>query len=328
MSIEATSSTNAAPATIARIGRALAQRGVQAAMVALAVGTLTFIIARMLPGDAAFRIAAGRYGYDVVDGAAADAVRQELGLDRSGLAIYLDWLWSLVRFDLGPSLVSGEPVIEEIAHQLGHSITLALAAVGLSLVVGVPLGIYAGLRPGGLVDRASLFVSTGLRALPQFVLGVLLIMALSVGLGLAPAGGHGAPQHILLPALAIALGLAAISSRVARDATTLVVSSPHYLFARSKGLSERQAFMRHGLRNIGVPVLTYLGVQLVYLIEGVIVVETLFGWPGIGHALVHAIFSRDVPMIQGTALVLGLMFVALNALVDLACALVDPRERA
>ena len=326
------STANQAPAlqvrrNFSRVGRALFHRAIQAGMVALAVGSLTFVLARMLPGDAAFRIAAGRYGYDVVDGAAADAVRRELGLDRSGLAIYLDWLWSLVRFDLGPSLVSGEPVIREIAHQLGHSIWLALAAVALSLVIGVPLGVYAGLRPGGFIDRSSLVVSAGLRALPQFVLGLLLIMGLSVGLGLAPAGGHGEAQHVLLPALSIALGLAAVSSRVARDATASVVSSQHYLFARSKGLGERQAFIRHGLRNIGAPVLPYVGVQLVYLIEGVIVVETLFAWPGIGHALVHAIFARDVPMIQGTALLLGLMFVALNALVDLACAVLDPRER-
>lgn len=332
MSLPATASSaeNAtAPANskLRRFIRPCLHRTLQALLVAVTVGTITFVIANMLPGDAAFRIAAGRYGYDIVDGAAADAVRRELGLDRSAFAIYLDWLWSLLRFDLGPSLVSGEPVIHEIAHQLGYSIVLALAAIALSLVIGAPLGVIAGIRPGGLIDRALLVAASGLRALPQFVVGLLLIMTLSVWLGLAPAGGHGEPQHVILPALAIALGLAAVSSRVARDATAAVIASPYYVFARAKGLNERQAFLRHGLRNIGVPVVSYLGVQLVYLVEGVIVVETLFGWPGIGHALVHAIFARDVPMIQGTALVLGLMFVALNALIDIACAIIDPRER-
>ena len=124
-----------------------------------------------------------------------------------------------------------------------------------------------------------------------------------------------------------ALGLAAVSNRVARDAMVAVARSPYYAFGRTKGLSEWQVFTRHGLRNVAVPIVTYLGVQFVYLVEGVVVVETLFAWPGIGHALVHAIFGRDVPMIQGTALVMGLMFVALNALVDLFCHGVDPRRR-
>jgi peptide/nickel transport system permease protein len=147
-----------------------------------------------------------------------------------------------------------------------------------------------------------------------------------VQLAALPAAGHGASSNLVLPALTLALPLAALLCRVTRDAMASVGASAYYSFARTKGLSERQVLLRHGVRNVGVPVVAYLGVQMVLLVEGVIVVETLFAWPGIGHALVHAIFGRDVPMIQGTALAMGLMFVVFNALVDLACRMIDPRR--
>lgn len=302
-------------------------RLLQACLVALMIGALTFVLVHSLPGDMAFRIAAGRYGYDLVDAAAAEAVRRELGLDQPAILAFGAWLWDLLRFELGVSLVSGVPVVEEIRHQLGHSVELALVAIFLSLLIGPPIGILAGLRPGSLFDRIVFLVSIGLRALPQFVIGLLLIYLVSVWAGLLPAAGHGGTRHGILPALTLALGLAAVSSRVARDATLAVTASAYYRFGRTKGLSPGETFRRHGLRNVSVPVLTYLGVQLVYLVEGVVVVETLFAWPGIGHALVHAIVARDVPMIQGTALVMGLMFVLLNAAVDLICHLIDPRRK-
>lgn len=308
--------------------RLTSYRLLQACLVAVMVGALTFILVRSLPGDMAYRIAAGRYGYDLVDGAAAEQVRRELGLDQPAIFAFVEWLWNMARFDLGVSLVSGVPVIVEIRHQLGHSVELAVTAILLSLVIGPPLGVLAALRPGGLFDRIVFVATVGLRALPQFVIGLLLIYVFSVWAGLLPAAGHGGTRFTVLPALTLALGLAAVSSRIARDATIAVMNSPFYRFGLTKGLPPGETFRRHGVRNISVPVITYVGVQLVYLIEGVVVVETLFAWPGIGHALVHAIVARDVPMIQGSALVMGLMFVVLNALVDLACFLVDPRRKA
>ncbi|MGG7519010.1 ABC transporter permease [Allorhizobium undicola] len=305
----------------------LAARLLQACMVALLVGVATFLMARSLPGDMAYRIAAGRYGYDMVDRDAAAKVAAELDLGQSSAAALSSWFGDLLRFDLGTSLVTGQPVVREIAHQLSHSMTLALTAILLSLFIGPPLGILAGLRPNGLLDRGLFFISTALKALPQFVIGMVLVMVFGVTLQILPAAGHDHGAHLILPALTLALGLAAMSNRVARDATVAVAGSAYYGFGRIKGLSDLRLFMRHGLRNIAVPVVTYLGLQFIYLVEGVVVVETLFAWPGIGHALVHAVFGRDVPMIQGTALVMGLMFVALNAAVDLACHLIDPRLR-
>lgn len=305
--------------------QAIGYRAAQAVLVAVLVGVLSFLMMQALPGDMAFRIAAGRYGYDLVDAAAAEKVRQELGLDRSAIAAFGIWLRDLLRLDLGTSLISGAPVIEEIRHQLGASLRLAGAAIALSLLIGPPLGVLAGLRAGGWLDRGLLVVSTALRSTPQFLLGLVLILILSIHLGLLPAAGHGRAAHFVLPALTLALGLAAVSARIARDAMAGVAAAPFYAFGRWKGLSEAQLFRRHGLRNIGVALVTFLGLQFAMLVEGVVVVESIFGWPGIGHALVHAIFGRDVPMVQGTALMLGLGFVVLNALVDLAAHAIDPR---
>ncbi|MEP3333252.1 ABC transporter permease [Sedimentitalea sp.] len=308
--------------------KTLATRGIQALMVAVLIGAATFAMMRSLPGDAAYRIAAGRYGYDNVDSTAADAVREELGIGGPALPAFINWLGDLLRFDFGTSLVTGQPVIEEIGHQLGASLSLAAVAVLLSLLIGPPLGILAGLKPGGALDRALLVMSTGLKAVPQFLMALILILILAVQLRWLPAAGHGEARHFILPALALALGLAAVNARIARDAMARIGAMPFYSFAQWKGLTPRQTLFRHGLRNVSVPLLTYLGLQFVTLVEGVVVVESIFGWPGIGHALVHAIFSRDVPMVQGTALVLGLSFVLVNALIDLAAQRIDPRGAA
>lgn len=304
------------------IWHALGYRLAQALMVALMIGVLTFLMMQALPGDMAFRIAAGRYGYDMVDAAAAQAVRVELGLDRPAWQAFALWLGDLARLDLGVSVISGRPVWAEIRHQLGASLHLAVV---LSALIGPPLGILAGLRAGGWLDRVLLVLSSGLRAVPQFLMGLILIVLVSIQLGWLPAAGHGRPEHVILPALTLALGLAAASARVARDAMAGVAARPFYAFGRWKGLSEGQMLRRHGLRNIGVAMVTFLSLQFVMLVEGVVVVESIFGWPGIGHALVHAIFGRDVPMVQGTALLLGLGFVVLNALTDLLARLIDPR---
>ena len=307
---------------------ALAQRGLQALIVAVIVGVISFAMMQALPGDAAYRIAAGRYGYDMMDAAAAEAVRAELGLDRHWTAQLWDWLSALVRFDLGDSLVYGGPVVDKIATQLGYSLILAFGAVVTSLLIAVPVGIAAGLRPGGLVDRTSLAISVFLRAIPAFALGIVLVLVFAVQMKLLPVAGFRSFAHLVLPSLTLGLGLAAVSNRVVRDAVADAMAAEWRLFARTKGLSEQVTLTKHVLRNAALPVVTYVGVQMAYLIEGVVIVETVFAWPGIGHALVHAIFQRDIAMVQGTALTLGLIYVALNLCVDLACRGIDPRRRA
>lgn len=309
------------------LARMLAARLFQAFLVALIVGVVSFAMMQALPGDAAYRIAAGRYGYDLMDAASAELVRAELGLDQPLLTQLADWLGMLVTLDLGHSLVTGSPVMEEIAHQLGHSLVLAGGAVVVSILIAIPVGIASGLNPGGVIDRLSLAISVMLRAIPAFALAVVLILVFAVQARLLPVAGHGGIEHLILPALTLGLGLAAVSNRVVRDAVADAMATDWYLFARIKGLSRKTVLIRHVLRNAALPVVAYIAVQLAYLVEGVVIVESVFAWPGIGHALVHAIFGRDIVMVQGTALTLGLLYVALSFAVDLACRGIDPRGR-
>ncbi|UXN57497.1 ABC transporter permease [Phyllobacterium zundukense] len=305
----------------------LLARLLQAGIVAIVVGALCFVLMRVLPGDAAMRIAAGRYGPDARIAEAAEKVRLELGLDRPIATQFLEWLGNLLRLDFGHSLVTGGTVVHELQVQLGASVWLAAAALLLSLVIGPIIGLFSGLRPGGVADRMGLIGAVTFRAIPPFVLGLILMLVFSKQLGWLPPAGFGSPREILLPALTLALGLAAMSSRVTRNAVAAVARAPYFAFARYKGLPEAVVVRRHGLRNAAIPVISYLGLQAIYLIEGVVVVESLFAYPGIGHALVHAIVERDIPMVQGTALVMGLMFVAISAFVDLLSLWLDPRQR-
>ena len=303
-------------------------RLLQAILVAVVVGIVSFIMMQALPGDAAYRIAAGRFGYDVMDAQAAEAVRQELGLDNPLYHQLLQWLKQLASFNLGNSLVSGNPVWEEISTQLGASLKLAIAAVSLSLLIAIPVGFVSGTRTGGVVDRLSLLLSIVLRSIPAFAIGVILILFLAVQLKLFPVAGYGEMKNFVLPSLALALSLAAVSNRVIRDAVANSINSPWYKFSLTKGLSRPVTLRRHVARNVAAPTIAYIGVQLAFLIEGVVIIESVFSWPGIGHALVHAIFERNVPMVQGTALTLGLIFVGLSFLIDIICRILDPRELA
>lgn len=303
----------------------LLARLLQAGLVAVVVGALCFVLMRVLPGDAAMRIAAGRYGPDARIAEAAEKVRLELGLDRPLAGQFLEWLGDLLRLDLGHSLVTGSPVVHELEVQLGASAWLAASALVLSLLIGPVIGLFSGLKPGGAIDRLGLAGAAIFRAIPPFALGLILMLIFSKQLGWLPPAGFGSPREMLLPALTLALGLAAMSSRVMRNSVAAVAMAPYFAFARHKGLPESVVVRRHGLRNAAIPVVSYIGLQAVYLVEGVVVVESLFAYPGIGHALVHAVVERDIPMVQGTALVMGLMFVVIAAIVDLLTHWLDPR---
>jgi peptide/nickel transport system permease protein len=305
----------------------LRQRAAQAVGVALVVSTACFVIVQTLPGDLAYRIAAGRYGYDQVTAASADAVRIELDLDRPAWQQLLDWWTDVVRLDLGTSLVTGASVASELALTLRASLELAAAALTAAVAMGVVVGCLAARRPGGVIDRVTSGWVTSARALPPFLLGLVLVLVFSVHLGVLPAAGHGERSSIVLPALTLAVGLSGLFARVTRDAVRQVLASPYVRFAQTKGLSERAVLLRHVLRNTGVTLIPYVGVQALVLVEGVVVVESLFAWPGLGHALVHAVFWRDVPALQASALALALLVVTLNAVVDVLTLLVDPRPR-
>lgn len=305
--------------------RLLGRLLLQVVFVLLAVGTLCFVMAESLPGDSAYRIAAGRYGYDVVNTEIAEAVRAELGLDRPAYVRWADWLGLMVQGDLGRSMVLGDKVAELIAFQLGHTLWLSLVAWFMALALGLTLGIWTALRPEGWLRWAIDQLNTVLRASPSFLLGVVLSTVLAVELDWLPVAGHEDADHVLLPAMTLALALCPGFTQVVRDAMLKLLRSDAFEFAQVKGLPLRAALWRHALPQTLLATLAYAGVQLVLLVEGMVVVETLFAWPGIGHALVHAIIARDVPMIQGTALTMALLFVLLSGAVDLLLHALDPR---
>lgn len=309
------------------IASVLLRRTGQGLGVALAVSALCFLVVRQLPGDAAYRIAAGRYGDDLVDAESAAAVRAELGLDRPAWQQLGDWLLDLVQLDLGRSLVTSRPVIEEVGYYLWGTLQLTAAALGIAIVLGGAIGVLAARRPGRVLDRLTTAWVALVRALPPFLLGLLLILLLSVHFGLLPAVGHGSSSSLVLPALTLAVGISGLIARVTRDTVIDVTNSEQVQFARTKGLGERVVLVRHVLRNTGVVLVPYLGAQAVILIEGVVVVESLFAWQGLGHALVHAVFWRDVPVLQAAALALALLVVAINTVVDFAVLGLDPRPR-
>ena len=299
----------------------------QASLVAGAVGALSFMLTRSLPGDAAYRIAAGRYGYDLVDTATADAVRSELGLDKPAGLQLIRWLGDLLQLRLGNSMVSGDLVLDEISHQLGHTLQLSLAAWLLAIVFGVLLGGWAALRASHWSTRWIDPFCTLLRASPAFLLGVMLMLVFGMHLDWLPVAGHGEARNLVIPGLALALTLLPGMTQLVRTRLQLVLTSEVFEFAQTKGLPLRMALWRHALAPVALGTLAYAGMQLVLLVEGVVVVESLMAWPGIGHALVHAVIARDVPMIQGTALAMGLMFVLINGAVDAAVQWLDPRLR-
>ncbi len=305
----------------------LARRAAQAVGVAVLVSALCFLVVQRLPGDAAYRIAAGRYGYDLVDKQAADAVRAELGLDRPAWQQLGSWLGDLFQLDLGRSLVTSRPVHEELGYYLLGTLQLAAAALLLAVLLGSAIGVLAARRPGSTLDRLATGWVASVRAVPPFLLGLLLVVVVSAQLGLLPAVGHGSAASLVLPASTLGIGLSGLVARVTRDAIVEVKQSDYVRFARTKGLAERWVLVRHVVRNAAVVLVPYLGVQAVILIEGVVVVESLFAWQGLGHALVHAVFWRDVPVLQATALVLALLIVTINTVVDLTVLWLDPRPR-
>lgn len=254
-------------------------------------------------------------------------LEHQLGLNGSFLAQYWRYLEQLVHGNLGYSYSSQQTVASQIGSQLPYTVNLSLAALAVALGVGVPLGIVAGIRPGGVIDKVATGVAVLGVAIPYFWLAILLVLVFAVKLRWLPALGTGSADALILPSVALGWGFAAIIARLLRNNLIEVYARPFMLVARAKGFSEWQLLWRHAMRNAVASTVTIVGLQVGYLLAGAVAIEVIFGRPGIGSFLVARIQEKDVPSIQGVVLLVAVAYLLVNLLVDVAHGLLDPRIR-
>ncbi len=254
-------------------------------------------------------------------------VRQQLGLDRPLYVQYLTFVADMARGEFGKSFYYRTPVLELYMSRLPSSLLLASAAMIFSLLIGIPSGIIAAVRVGKFWDNfGKVFALLGL-SMPQFWVGLLLILFFSVYLGWLPSSGSGTLWHVIMPAFALGWYFAAAHMRITRSSMLEVLGSEYVKLARLKGLPERRVIVKHALKNALIPVLTLAGINLVLMVNVAVVVETVFAWPGIGRLLYEGIAFRDFPVVQATVLLGGSMIVLVNLVVDVLYAVIDPRIR-
>jgi peptide/nickel transport system permease protein len=254
-------------------------------------------------------------------------IREQLGLDRPIAVQYLTFVTDMLRGDFGKSFYYRTPVLELYMSRLPSSLMLATAAMIFSLIIGIPSGIIAAVRVGRLPDSlGKMFALLGL-SMPQFWVGLLLILFFSVYLGWLPSSGSGTVWHVIMPAFALGWYFAAAHMRITRSSMLDVLGSEYVKLARLKGLPERRVIVKHALKNALIPVLTLAGINLVLMVNVAVVVETVFAWPGIGRLLYEGIAFRDFPVVQATVLLGGSMIVLVNLVVDVLYAVIDPRIR-
>ncbi|MCV0384674.1 MAG: ABC transporter permease [Erythrobacter sp.] len=307
------------------LGRVLA-----AVPVLIGIAVVSFFLIRLVPGD----IVNVMMGEDFGDPALEAELRRLFGLDQPIHIQFADWFGGLVQGDLGTSLRTGRPVMQEILERFPTTLELAVAALVVSLAIAIPAGIVTATRRNSSIDMGARLASLIGLSLPNFWLGILLILLFAVFLRWVPSSGY-APfalswdhfQFLILPAITLGTSLAAVTMRMTRSSLLEVLGVDYIRTARAKGLSERAVVTNHALRNSLIPVVTVIGIQLGGLLGGTIIVEQIFSWPGLGSLLVRAIYQRDYPMVQGLTMFLAFFFVFMNLVVDLLYVYLDPRLR-
>jgi ABC-type dipeptide/oligopeptide/nickel transport system permease component len=294
-----------------------------AALVLLAVSFGTFVLLGMAPGDAADT----RAGEEATAEERA-ALRAQMGLDDPLPVRYGRFLAGALHGDLGRSALSGRPVGTLVVERFGYTVVLALTAMALAVGLGGLAGAAAAARPGSRLDLVTMGLVTLGQAIPSFWAALMLMLVFGLTLRWLPIVGAGSPRHMVLPAIALALPTAAVVARLVRSSLLDVRSADYVRTAHAKGLAAAAVWWRHLLPNSLVPVLTMVGLHLGQLLGGAFVIESLFGWPGLGRLLVQAVFDRDLPVVLGAVLLMAVIVQVLNVAVDLAHALLDPRVRA
>ena len=300
--------------------------------VLLGVSIIIFMVLHLSPGDPA-EIMLGSQATQ----ADLERLRSELGLTEPLYVQYVHWLGLVARGDLGRSIWMKRPVLGEVLGRFKATLVLTGAALVLSTVIGLALGIASAIRPNSLLDRLSAVASLFGASMPVFWLGIVLMVIFALWLGWLPASGMFAPYgggdlrdllvHLALPAVTLAAASVTIIARLTRSTMLETLGQDYIRTARAKGVVERAVVLRHGLKNALIPIVTVVGVQAGYLLGGAVLTETVFAWPGVGTLMVQGILARDFPLVQGCVLVVALSFVLINLAVDLLYAWLDPRIR-
>jgi peptide/nickel transport system permease protein len=294
----------------------------QSALTLVGVSVLVFLILRVVPGDPAKML--------LPEGApqsAIEALNRQLGLREPLYVQYGLFLRSVFRGDFGQSFQYRAPALRVVLERLAATVQLTLAAMTITVAVGVTLGIVAAVRRGTGYDYASTVLAVLGQSLPNFWLGIMLILLFGVALRWLPTSGFESWRHLILPAVTLAAFPMALVARLTRSSMLEILGRDFIRTGRAKGLAERSVILRHALRNAAVPLLTVLGLQIGTLLGGAVITESVFAWPGMGKLVVDAIFFRDFPVVQTVLILSATLFVVINLLVDLLYTVIDPRIR-
>jgi len=299
-------------------------RRVALAVFVVLVVTLLVSWAIRLTGDPAIMLAQGAGSVTEED---LQRIRIALGLDRPFLVQYLGFLQGLLSGDLGRSFLGNTPVTLLVGRALPATLLLAFVSLLASIVLSIPLGIHAAVHKGRAVDQAIRILSLVGLSFPNFWLAMMMVLVFSIALGWLPPSGMEGASSLVMPAATMAIILTATNVRLVRTAMLETLSAQYVMVARSKGLRERVVLYKHALRNCAIPLITYIGLQFGGLVGGIVVVEQVFAWPGMGSLAFDAIAARDYPVLQAVITVLAILIVVINLAVDIAYGLVDPRIR-
>ena len=306
----------------------VAKRTVIAVFVVFATSALTFLLLSLIPGDTAVMIIQRVFVGDVTYNPSKmeiEAAEQIFQLGNPMWMQYLHWLSNALHGDFGTSYISGRGVLGEILVRLPATVELAIAATILSLLVAIPLGVISAAKQNSKVDYSSMALATFFISMPNFWLGLVLILIFSLHLDLLPVAGYGGLDHLILPTITLCAGMMAVTVRLTRSSVLEVLRLDYITTAKAKGLGDGRILYRHVLKNAMIPVITIVGLQLGYLLGGTVIVETIFAWPGIGKLLIDSINARDIPMIQGCVVFIAIIFSLVNMLVDISYYFLDPR---
>jgi ABC-type dipeptide/oligopeptide/nickel transport system permease component len=309
------------------VARYLARRLLIAIPTLLALSFLIFLLVTNAPGDPAEEYARKRSGSQEATARDIQNAKVELGLDRPFFVQYGSWVKGLFTGDLGESFAKRQPVYDVLKDRIGPTLELTAASLLLILVVGLPLGVLAAMFHRHWTDQAFRVAALLAASIPGFFLAYMLIVQLATEMKLLPVAGRQGWESLIMPAIVVAITPAAVISRLLRASLLEVFTEDYIRTARSKGLGSLGVVLRHGMRNASIPVVTYVGTVLGALLEGVVITEFIFAWPGLGLLTLEAISQRDYPLIQAAVLLAGAIYLVGNLLVDILYGLLDPRIR-